>query len=301
MKQHIKSRSAVLCIGRVYCDLIFTGINDLATLGREVFAEDLTITAGGGAYISAAHFADLGREVGLLARLGTDALSCSVEKQIKGRSILTSFVEYAADAGPQVTVASVLNEERAFLTRRAGGAEPKTLSQALEWSGARHLHIAEYATLFEIPDLVSRAQAAGLTVSLDPSWDGDLIGRSDFLESCKGIDLFLPNLAEAEAITGQQGIETMLYALKKHFNVVAIKAGVNGAYCLSGSALHHRQAEKVKVLDTTGAGDAFNAGFIDRWLSDRAIEECLASGVAAGTRVVQVIGGALPVGLVQSV
>ena len=134
-------------------------------------------------------------------------------------------MEIAPEAGPQVTVASVLDGERAFLTRRAGGCEPLTLDKALRWSQACHLHIAEYATLYEMPDLVTRAKQAGLSVSLDPSWDDALIQSPDLLAACKGVDVFLPNLDEARTITGQTDPEVMLDALRNHFPVIALKAG----------------------------------------------------------------------------
>ena len=108
----------------------------------------------------------------------------------------------AEDHVDPVTVAAVVGPDRAFLTRRAGPALPATLEAALDWDEAQHLHIAEYATLHEIPDLVSRAKERGLTVSLDPSWDATLIYDRGLLRACADIDLFLPDLEAAEAITG---------------------------------------------------------------------------------------------------
>ncbi len=176
MMTHAETRSAVLSIGRIYCDLIFTGLGHLPVLGREIYADGMEIAAGGGAFIAAAHLAHAGRKVALAARLGTDSLSSGVEEQIRDSCVDLRFIEHAEDAGPQVTVAAVVGQDRAFLTRRAGPALPATLEAALDWNEARHLHIAEYATLHEIPDLVSRAKEKGLTVSLDPSLgcDADL-------------------------------------------------------------------------------------------------------------------------------
>ena len=286
-------RSAVLCVGRIYCDLIFTGLSRMPVLGREVFADDLTIVAGGGAFISAAHFADIGRHAALVGRLGHDAMSISIEGQLESSGVDLTFLERADDAGPQITVASVIGSERAFLTRRAGGAEPATLQAALSWSKARHLHIAEYATLAEMPDLVTRAKAAGLSVSLDPSWDDALIGDPSLLDKCRGVDLFLPNLEEARAITGKHEPEAMLDVLKSHFPCAVIKAGEGGAYAASADRVLHQSADPVPVVDTTGAGDAFNAGFVDGWLSGADLPAALDAAIRAGSRAVQVAGGAV--------
>lgn len=283
---------AVLSIGRIYCDLIFTGLDALPQPGREVFAGDMKIVAGGGAFISAAHFAHVGRSVALVARLGTDSLSKGISTDLTIDGLDLRFLETSTDAGPQVTVASVIGNDRAFLSRRAGSARPSTLDDALTWDNAKHLHIAEYATLHEIPDLVTKAKAAGLTVSLDPSWDETLIYSQDFLKMCEGVDIFLPNSEEAEAITGDRDSRNAIDILSKHFPVVALKAGEEGAWLSAGSAAMHMPADTVDVIDTTGAGDAFNAGFIDSWIDGRCPADCLAAGVKSGSLAVQAAGGA---------
>lgn len=284
-------RPAVLSIGRIYCDLIFTGLGSLPEPGREVFADDIKIAAGGGAFIAAAHMAHAGREVALVARLGTDALSLGIEPELGASGVDLRFLEHSPGAGPQVTVASVIGNDRAFLSRRAGSALPATLDAAMAWEAAGHLHIAEYATLHEIPDLVARAKAKGLTVSLDPSWDETLIYEAELLDRCEGADIFLPNMEEAIAITRENDPAAAIGLLAKVFPVVALKAGGDGAWLMAGDRVLHRQAEAVPVVDTTGAGDAFNAGFIDAWLSGKEPEACLAAGIHYGSLAVQAAGG----------
>ena len=115
-------KTAVISVGRIYCDLIFTGLNELPVLGRELFARDMEIAAGGGAFIAAAHFAHIGRPVALLARLGTDTFSRDIGEKMARSGVDLQFLEHSADAGPQVTVATVVGQDRAFLTRRAGAA-----------------------------------------------------------------------------------------------------------------------------------------------------------------------------------
>ena len=197
MKSNSAEMNAVLSIGRIYCDLIFTGLETMPVLGREVFASNMAITGGGGAFIVAAYLAHTGRTTALLARLGTDSLSVGLLDQLATSGIDLRFLEQAPDAGPQVSVAINHSHERAFLSRRAGSAQPAALLPALAWEKATHLHIAEYATLAEIPDLVRNAKAHGLTVSLDPSWDETLIFDPAFIGNCMGVDIFLPNEEEA--------------------------------------------------------------------------------------------------------
>lgn len=284
--------SAVLSIGRVYCDLIFTGLDHLPVLGREIFAGGMEIAAGGGAFIAAAHLAHAKRKVALVARLGTDSISTGIEAQLHESGVDLRFVEHAGDAGPQVTVAANVGQDRAFLTRRAGPALPATLEEALDWEEAGHLHIAEYATLHEIPDLVSRAKEKGLTVSLDPSWDATLIYDRGLLRACAGVDLFLPNLEEAEAITGSADPIVAIRKLSLAFPLVVLKGGAAGAWAVAKGDLLHAPAETVPVIDATGAGDAFNAGFINAWLNGSSEEACLKAGIHFGSLAVQAAGGA---------
>ena len=159
----------VLSAGRLYCDLVFRGLEAMPRLGEERFADDLAIVPGGGSFITAAHLVGLGRPAALLARLGEDPLSQSLLPALRASGVDLTFLERATDAGPQLTVAMVQDGERAFLSRRAGAARPTTLPAALGDVRAAHLHIAEFATLAEIPHLVTDARHHGLTVSLDPS------------------------------------------------------------------------------------------------------------------------------------
>ena len=296
--QTSSSRDTVLSIGRIYCDLVFTGLDRMPAQGSEVFASNLTPTLGGGAFIVAGQCAALGRHAALVSRYGTDPLSLALEDQFSRADIDLAYLERAADAGPQVTVVMVEGTERAFLSRRAGSAEPCTLSTALADRRTAHLHIAEYATLFEIPNLVTRAKMTELSVSLDPSWDDTLIGALDLVQACKGVDLFLPNLAEGRAIAGLQAPEDVLAALAPYFPVVALKLGPAGGMLAHDGKVYSAPAEDVPVVDTTGAGDAFDAGLIDAWLSGRAPDDCLHAAIAAASRSIQSVGG-IPVSAAQ--
>lgn len=282
---------AVISLGRIYCDLVFRDLDGLPQLGRETFANDFTLTPGGGALITAAHLAGLGRPSAMAARIGTDHLSQALLEQVEPLGIDLQFLEHHDTAGPQVTVVMVDRDDRAFLSRRAGHARPATFEAALAWSEASHLHIAEYATLHEMQDAVSAAKASGLTVSLDPSWDSTLIRDPAFFERAAGVDIFLPNLEEAEALTGKKDPAAALATLAIHFPVVALKMGADGAMLASGGTVIHRPTERVVVVDTTGAGDAFNAGFIHAWLAGASPEDTLAAALSAGTLSVQAAGG----------
>jgi len=290
MSKSPKAR-AVLSLGRIYCDLVFRGIDGMPQLGRELFARDFTMTPGGGALITAAHLSASGRTAALLSRFGTDALSTALSGQIQALGLDLRFLDRHESAGPQLTVVMVGDNDRAFLSRRAGQARPATFEKALAWPEAGHLHIAEYATLYEMRDAISAAKANGLTVSLDPSWDDDLIRDPLFFERTSGADIFMPNQEEAHALTGCPDPRDALAVLARHFPIVTLKCGGDGAMLAIGGDILALPSPRVRVVDTTGAGDAFNAGFLDAWLDDAEPQACLAAAIGAGSRSVQASGG----------
>ncbi|QDZ12633.1 carbohydrate kinase family protein [Devosia ginsengisoli] len=282
---------AVLSLGRIYCDMVFRGLSGMPQLGRELFASDFTMTPGGGALITAAHLAASGRPSALLARFGTDALSVALAGQIEALGLDLQFLDRQDSAGPQLTVVMVNDNDRAFLSLRAGHARPSSFERALAWPEAAHLHIAEYATLHEMRDAISAAKANGLTVSLDPSWDDDLIRDPLFFERSAGVDVFLPNQEEAYALTGTDDPRAALAVLTRHFPVVALKCGGDGALLAMNDTVIALPSPQVEVIDTTGAGDAFNAGFLNVWLEGASPAECLSAAITAGSRSVQASGG----------
>lgn len=285
------NRGGVICAGRIYCDLVFSGLPAMPALGAEVFASAMAPVLGGGAFISAAHLAAHGRSVSLLSRFGTDPISLALQNQFAAAGVEMDLVERAADAGPQVTIVMAHDNDRAFLSRRTGQALPRDYVRLLTGSRACHLHLAEYATLAEHPDLVTQAKQLGMTVSLDPSWDETLIRDRGLLAHCVGVDVFLPNLGEALAITGQSDAAAALDIMAQHFPVAAIKLGAGGAILATQQQRFSGSAPVVEVRDTTGAGDAFNAGFLQAWLDDQAPDFCLQAAIAWGSLSVQAIGG----------
>lgn len=275
--------SSILCAGRIYCDLVFTGLDGAPEPGREVFADALKICAGGGAYITSAYLAALGEQVGLVGMLPAGPFGTVVSDEMAQNGV-QPFCEQTLDQDAQLTAALVRGKDRAFVTRRVGAAVPQT--QVDNLPEGRHLHIGELTTALEHRDLLRAAHAQGMTVSLDCSWDAQVLQRHDLSEIISQVDLFLPNEDEAKALEDHgTHVQPRLATI--------IKRGAAGASCMrTDRAPVHAAAQRVGVVDTTGAGDAFNAGFLSAWLAGRSIEMALALGNACGATAVARIGGA---------
>ncbi|MEP0942916.1 MAG: PfkB family carbohydrate kinase [Rhizobiaceae bacterium] len=276
--------NSVLCAGRLYCDLVFTGAPRLPEMGTETFAEDLSLHAGGGAFITAATFSALGWQASLLAVLPAAPFDTVVCDEIHELGVEISHCEPAeSGAAPQLTVAVTGTNDRAFLTHKTGKAMPDI---DLSNGDFRHLHIGELRSLVEHPELVSKARLAGLTISVDCAWDSDLLTRGgEMTELLSQVDVFLPNEAEFSQLI-ESGLSEEVIPL------TVIKCGSDGARALQQGSSVVKPTAKVSVVDATGAGDAFNGGFLSGWLSGKQIGDCLLEGNRCGAAAVGQTGGA---------
>lgn len=278
-----KKDGAILSVGRIYCDLIFTGLPRMPTPGTEIYGEGLRLCAGGGAGITAAYLAKLGWQTCLSGILPAAPFGDIALEDIRQAGIDPSWLSAAADGqDPQLTVSLVGAADRAFITRRSGAAIPEFRSSALVERGIRHVHIGELATLAEAPWLIDVARKAGATISLDCGWDETLQGAIEDLIA--GVDVFLPNEAECEWLT-RRGVGLTSGPL------VVEKRGPNGAAVIHPGHGPCAAVEPLTAIDPTGAGDAFNAGFLDQWLQGSDLASCLKAGNRSGASAIASVGG----------
>lgn len=280
----------VLCTGRLYCDLVMSGLSAPPAPGQEVYASSLVLAAGGGAYITAAYLAALGRATGLAAVSPAEPFAGAIAAELAATGLDLSLCRDAsAGAEPQLTVAMIAGGDRAFVTRRVGAAMPDSLGAVLDSGAWDHLHIGELASLVDFPDTIARAKGAGMTVSVDCAWDAEVLARSDLVQILHGVDVFLPNRMEADTLS--------LHApLADYAPLVVVKDGAKGAVAHSGAGVVQRPARAVEVVDTVGAGDAFNAGFLDRWLDWAVLADCLDAGAQTASVALARQGGARGLG-----
>jgi sugar/nucleoside kinase (ribokinase family) len=143
----------------------------------------------------------------------------------------------------------------------------------------------------DTPELIAIARRRGMTVSLD-AWGG--LGWSSprsLAEVLADADVLFANETEATAMTGEEKVERALDRLAEHCDCVVIKRGSDGALGHAGGQVRAVPADPVEIVDTTGAGDCFNAGFLAGWLGGLALEDSLTLGVICGSRAVGDYGG----------
>jgi sugar/nucleoside kinase (ribokinase family) len=230
---------------------------------------------GGGAGANvAAHLAGLGVPVVLAGCAGDDAAGAALlaELTAAGVGLAVRTVPGAATG----TIVSLVEPggQRSMLADRGANLDLRADDVPSPGPGG-HLHLSGYTLLDERPRTaglaaLAAARAAGCTVSVDPASTGPLRahGVQRWLADTAGADLLLPNADEARLLTGHGDPADAARTLAHRFGVVAVSLGADGALWAAGPALVRRPALPARVVDTTGAGDAFTAGLLAAWLAD---------------------------------
>jgi sugar/nucleoside kinase (ribokinase family) len=253
------------------------------------------LTIGSSSAIFACGAARLGLKVAFMGVVGDDLFGRFMLGALEARGVDVSqvIIDPAQHTGFSVILSRIV--DRAILTYSgAMSALPARLITDGLLVQARHLHIASYFLQTSLqpglPDLFSRAHALGLSTSLDPNWDPD--GRwQGFDELLPHIDVFLPNETEAMALTHTPTVEDALQKLCRPGKCVAIKQGAQGASARLGDQVLSLPSLPVLVVDTVGAGDCFDAGFIYGFLHDWELAHSLRLAVACGALSTRRPGG----------
>lgn len=293
-------RLDVLTVADMCVDLVLTGDVRPRFHQFEQILDDYKLELGGSANIFACQLAKLGAKVGVIGRVGQDALGDFVFQQLREIGVEMSRVSPHPSLKTGLGVALAEPQDRAILTYLGtiDVVQPQDFPQEVS-TVCRHWHIASYFLLRSLRshwrDWVQRCKDAGLTVSLDVNWDPE-----DRWEGVTGllplVDIFFPNETEALSITGETDVLKAAQRLASLCPLVVVKCGKEGAIALKGNqqyAIHPSDGESgpVKVVDSIGAGDNFDAGFVRAWLLGRDIDECLAWGHRCAVASLGAAGG----------
>jgi sugar/nucleoside kinase (ribokinase family) len=263
---------------------------------REQYVPSYALDMGGSSCIFACQCAKLGLKTAALGVVGDDILGKMVKDAIanSGVDISNIITENDVKTGLGLHLKRA-GDDRSILTYSGsiGAVASRHVTDDLLKS-ARHLHIGSYYLLEKVrdalPGILRRAKGFGLTASLDTNWDpAEKWILPDEILSC--IDIILPNYNEALLLTGCADLETAIKKLADKVPVVAVKLGEEGALAESGGRRVKLPAPKISVIDTIGAGDNFDAGFIYAYLGGLPLEKCLYAGIFCGSASAAKPGG----------
>ena len=283
----------LVCAGEAFEDLIFVGLDRLPELGEEVKTDRFHATLGGGAVITAVKAARLGMKTQLISALG-DAACARLKKERVQITNLRRKNEPQA-----ITAALSTGTDRAFVTYN--GINSKLEDRLVKAFGRKlkavsrkptHVHFCFYPHDCRYwTRAVAKLRSKGITASWDFGWNEPLSNDRGLIDLIDALDFIFINDAEARLYTGAATLAESIPRWRERQAITILKLGHEGAVWLRPDRDVYAAAPKVKAVDTTGAGDSFNAGFLVAWLRGRTPQQCLAAGNKAGAESTRYPGG----------
>jgi sugar/nucleoside kinase (ribokinase family) len=288
-------RFDITLAGETNLDIILYGLPEELPLEQEFLADDLTVTLGGSTSITAHNLSALGSKVGLITRIGDDALGQVALDRLRAARVDLK-VTHSTRFRTGLSVLLQHAARRRILTYAGSMGEMSFEDLDLDYlASARHFHLCSFflqrGWVARIPEVLQHLKAAGLTISMDTNDDPADRWQDGIHDALRFVDVFLPNEREACKIAGVEDVDEALRHLAERIPNVVVKMGAKGAMAISKGEYYSAPAEKVKVVDAVGAGDSFDAGFLHKYVSGAAFTECLAAGNASAAHSTTEPGG----------
>jgi len=262
---------------------------------KEKLVNGYGLEMGGSACIFACQTAKLGLATTGVGSIGPDSFGEFMLDCLKGDGVDISHIRKNEEKTALTLCLNKDGGDRSILTYM--GAMDTVQGSWLEelLPQTRHLHICSYYLLkslqAEYPEILKKAKELGVTVSLDTNWDPEENWDGGIKKVLPYVDIFLPNENELMLITGKDNIQDALSYAGKLMPIIAVKCGADGAYAYCKGDVYKRDAMKITVADTVGAGDSFNGGFIYGFLNGLPMEDCLQAGTTCGSLNASKAGG----------
>ena len=281
-------RFDVTIAGELNLDLILYGLPEQFEPERELLADRMMLTLGSSSAIVAHNLSALGSRVGFQSRIGDDPLGRIALERLQEGGVDVSNVRIVSGA-TTTGLTVILHHEpwRNILTY------PGTIAE-LTWddldfdylANSRHFHFSSYylqkSLRPRVAELFQHLKSKGLTISLDTNDDPDDRWEGGLHEILRHVDVFLPNQREACKAAGTEELEDAIGTLSALVPLLVVKLGRKGALAQKGSERFTATSKEVVPVDSVGAGDSFDAGFLHEYVRGNNLAKCLASGNAAG-------------------
>lgn len=287
----------VIVIGELNVDIILNNIGCLPQVGKEIIADYMEVTLGSSSAIFASNLSALGTNVAFIGKIGEDNFAGVVIDSLNARNVDTTHIIRSGKLNTGATIVLVYDQDRANITYPGAMYDLRLSDIDFSFlSTARHIH---FATCFmqpgikdDLPTLFRRAKESGLTTSLDAQWDPAEKWDLALDSLLPYVDIFLPNMQEFKFLTRSNSLEEGIGKIGPYAHFVVVKNGGDGAYGWDGSRLFHQPAfVNNNVVDTVGAGDSFDAGFIRDFIRGKPFLTCLETGALAGALNTTMAGG----------
>lgn len=282
--------------GEINLDLILYGLPECMPVEREVIANSFVATLGSSSAILAHNLAALGLNVGFATKVGSDSLGGVAFERLKAIGVNISCP--APKNGEQTGVTVLLHHgDRRHILSYLGVMAQMTAAD-IDFSfisSSRHFHISslflQKSLLPDLPGLCRHLKELGITLSLDTNDDPDDLWGEPLGQLLDLVDVVLPNEDEAKRMAHTDDLDRAIESLAQRVPVVAVKCGKRGSIVRKGRAQWTIPPLDIEPIDTIGAGDSFNCGFLKGYVSGLPVEECAFLGNIVAALSTQRPGG----------
>jgi len=289
----------ILVIGDINLDII---VNLREAINFNTDSQSDIYFKGGGSAANFSYWLDyLNQKVRFIAKTGDDFIVDYLKEEFANTDIdFKNLISKEKETG-RIVVLLNKDGDRTMITDRGANVKLKPDNIKEEFfSGINHLHLGGYSFFGEknmgntALKIIETAKEKNISISFDPSSYSGLkeYGIQKILNQTEGIDLCFPNLEEGKILTGQNTPKEIIRYLLNYYKNVILKVGKKG--CLVGNKAEIsfiQQKRKLAEGDTTGAGDAFSAAFIAKYLKNKNLKEAAHYANQIGFKCVNKIGG----------
>jgi len=285
----------LVVFGEFFSDMIFYRLPRRPRFGEESKTDSFLVAPGGGLTTTAIAASRLGIATGIVTRVGADAGSLPTWAAIAREKLDITACEFRKDLPTALTVCIAYKSDRMMVTHEPinRGLEDLLDHEAVQrkLAQARHVH---FACALRRPakwlPTLRRLRERGLTISADFGWNPE-ISVNQLISIVRHCDVIFPNEHEAQSITGTRSAVSALEKLQEWVRVPVVKLGGRGALLMADGKVYRQPALPVPVVDATGAGDAFNGGFLQAYLRGLGWDDCLRAGNICGSLAASQPGG----------
>lgn len=290
----METKYDVLVVGDINPDLMMVDYTRLPDPGEETHVKSAHMALGGGCAICASGLAKLGLKVAVYGFLGSDTFGKIMLDSLEKVGISTELINMREDIGTGISVALTNSQDRAFVTYEGTNAlfDVEEIPEDV-LKTASHVHVLCYTPQKhdKYVKFFKYLKSLGKTISFDLGYDDTGEWSERILEIVEIVDIFLPNEKEATHYTRKDTPEEALKIFAEVGNTVVVKKGSRGSIAYRDGEYAQADPFKTVCVDTTGAGDSFNSGFVYGWLKNYDLKKCLSIGNAVGSKSVEQYGG----------
>ncbi len=260
----------VVCLGIFVADALGAPVRRVPDWRELALLDRVELHTGGCANNTGIGLARLGLRVGAIGKVGNDGFGDFILKKLDAEGIDTRGMKRDDQVNTSFTFVMIAPDgERAFF--HYIGANGALVTEDIDFSLVGEAGIVHVAGSFIMPgidgeptaDILRRAKDMGVTTCLDTVWNGDIDAFATLKPSLPYLDYFLPSMDEARLMTNRQSpVDIAAFFLDHGVGTVGLKMGAEGSYIRSAESEFTIPAFKANVLDTSGAGDSWVAGFL---------------------------------------